>query len=70
VRLIRLVSVSRALALEMAREFFAAFGWTDPVDFVLTGMQEEALQWALRVPNVGPTRVLPQDKLQTRIRPP
>lgn len=35
---------SRTLALEVTSEFFAAFHWTDPVDYVLAGMQEEALK--------------------------
>jgi hypothetical protein len=34
----------RELGIETARHFYAAFGWLDPVDFVLHGLQEEALK--------------------------
>lgn len=33
-----------ALAIAAARDIYAAFGWLDPLDFVLAGIQEEALK--------------------------
>ena len=32
------------IAIDAAAHFYAVFGWRDPVDFVLHGLQEEALK--------------------------